>query len=334
MAYKYERVYADKAVLSKYGKSLHRLVKFLSTAGVEYMLQTGDTAVDRFYVCTGANTDEMPNGDMVIADTVDGILVKYIASNAFVEATYLNSVVIPDSVLTIGESAFRASSLTHVTFAGNSDLRAIGSNAFYRSALREITIPESVEEIQSWAFYGCANLTKVTFRGALDACGSNVFNCCTSLQEVIFSDKMTTIPVTFVGCTALTTITIPDSVTTMSSYIFQECNKLKEVTLSKQLTAISNYAFEGCTSLTNIVIPDNVVTLGEEAFNGCSSLESITLPVSLKSLKRMSLGDCTSLKDLYYEGTMEQWRSISRDGNWSTGTTGYTIHYADGQTSQ
>ena len=81
----------------------------------------------------------------------------------------LRSVVIPTNVTTVGYSAFkRCSSLTTVTFEKESQLKTIGGDYYYGAfsdctALTSIEIPASVETIGNTAFKRCSKLTTVTF---------------------------------------------------------------------------------------------------------------------------------------------------------------------------
>jgi phage-related protein len=73
--------------------------------------------------------------------------------------------VIPDSVTTIEDCAFRnCSSLTSIVI-GNG-VTSIGENAFNGcSSLTSIVIPDGVTSIEEAAFNGCKSLTSITFNG-------------------------------------------------------------------------------------------------------------------------------------------------------------------------
>jgi hypothetical protein len=133
---------------------------------------------------------------------------------------------------------------------------SIGDYAFLlRSSVTSITIPDSVTNIGTSAFYWCSGLTSVTI-------GTNV----TSVGSYAFTD-----------CTSLTAIAIPNSVTNIGSLTFDGCSSLTNVTLGNHLTSIGSSAFNSCTSLTAIAIPNSVVNIGSIAFNGCSSLATIAV---------------------------------------------------------
>jgi hypothetical protein len=131
---------------------------------------------------------------------------------------------------------------------------------------------------------------------------------------------------------------------------------LTNVTLPTNLKKIEGRAFLATTGVTELVIPGSLVTIAEWAFNGTHDqtfLRSITimhgvktiewaaladhydlvkvvLPASITSIGQAALNECHSLKELYFEGTMAQWNSITKDPHWK-GTSPITVvHCIDG----
>lgn len=141
--------------------------------------------------------------------------------------------------------------------------------------------------------------------------------------------------------TALTYIQIPNTVTKIenSSYrdgAFYGCTALASVTLSDSLTTIGCGAFGGCP-LTSINIPEGVTEIVggsgspyEGAFADCLSLVSVTLPESLKIIGNFTFYQCTTLTEVNYNGTMEQWSSISLGNRWKYSAPFTVVHCTDG----
>jgi len=116
-------------------------------------------------------------------DLSDGTL-DYI--DTFSNCTTLVSVILPNSVTDIWQSAFRGcTSLTSITL-GNG-LTTIGSGAFYNcTSLTSIIIPNSVTSIASTTFFGCRSLTSVTIGSGVASIGNLAFSGCSSLTSVRF----------------------------------------------------------------------------------------------------------------------------------------------------
>ncbi|MBQ4562152.1 MAG: leucine-rich repeat domain-containing protein, partial [Clostridia bacterium] len=104
--------------------------------------------------------------------------------------SYIKSVVISDSVTSIGNRAF-------------SDC----------TSLTSVTIGNSVTSIGDIVFADCTSLTSVTIPDSVTSIGSSAFSSCTSLTSVTIPDSVTSIDDSaFYNCTSLTSVTIPDSV--------------------------------------------------------------------------------------------------------------------------
>ena len=86
---------------------------------------------------------------------------RVIASAALIECENLTSVIIPNTVISIGEEAFRnCRGLTNINLPYS--ITSIENETFKGcSGLSTITIPNSITSIGDWAFYGCSNLDEV-----------------------------------------------------------------------------------------------------------------------------------------------------------------------------
>lgn len=205
--------------------------------GLTYTLNADHTA-------TVANYDNStPDGVIDIPDTVTSggqtytvIAIGVSAFGSFSTRINVSSVFIPATVRSIGSHAFiYCNALTTVTFAEGSQLKSIGSNAFWGSEhlyprFKEIKIPDSVETIGNGAFRHCQNLERITLPSALQTLSNGTFYGCAALSEVTFPASLKTIEKSAFGyCRNLSEVKLPASLTTIQSYVFNGCSALKTV---------------------------------------------------------------------------------------------------------
>ena len=69
-------------------------------------------------------------------------------------------------------------------------------------------------------------------------------------------------------------------------------------------------AFQGNDKVTEIILHSGIYNLPNVAFKGCTSLTRLSIPKSVKKIGRDVFSGCDSLEDVYYEGTIEQWKKI------------------------
>ena len=196
------------------------------------------------------------------------------ASNTLIKGC--KNTIIPNSVTSIGGSAFRdCSGLTSVAIPNS--ITSIGDSAFYYcTGLTSITIPNSVTSIGNEAFYKCTSLTSITIPNSVTSIGGFAFSGCRGMTSVTIPNSVTTIAGSaFSYCSSLTSIIIPNSVTSIGNNAFSGCSGLTSVTIPKSVSSIGAYAFEGCRDLTSITIPNSVTSIGYDAFGGCWALANV-----------------------------------------------------------
>ena len=132
-------------------------------------------------------------------------------------------------------------------------LDKIETGLFAGTGITVITIPDSVEYIESFAFYCCTKLTDIHFGSKLDYIGGYAFSGCYSLESIV----------------------LPENLVFISDRLFQYCVNLKSVTMGNNLHKISYHAFDQCESLTSITIPNSVQYIETLAFEGCKNLSTI-----------------------------------------------------------
>ncbi len=166
-----------------------------------------------------------PTNEVIIED--DFIFNNDKSYLYFAPITHSGDYEIPNTVTSIGFSAFRScSDLTSITIPNS--VTSIGDNAFQGcTSLTSITIPDSVKKIGKYAFQDCSALTSITIPDSVTAINLSTFKGCSGLTRIMFGNSVTSIgEYAFQNCSDLTSITIPNSVTTIGKSAFQDCNEL------------------------------------------------------------------------------------------------------------
>ena len=169
-------------------------------------------------------------------------------------------------------------------------IEAIADYAFYGAAMMEqVTFPESLREIGSDVFYGCEKLKEAWIPDGVSWMGSAVFSRCANLEKVRLSKRLTSLPkITFFQCANLKEVILP-SVRRLSRACFQQCHSLETIGLPSSLKFIEDNAFDDCISLQEIELPQGIEEIGENAFFNCASLRRINLPSSLTFIGKGAL---------------------------------------------
>ena len=89
---------------------------------------------------------------------------------------------------------------------------------------------------------------------------------------------------------------------------YHESERLKRYVLVR---GYSGTAFKDMDITTDIIadgLLNKIITA--ETFSRCVNLKRITIPKSITRIEENAFRGCDSLEDVYYEGTLEEWRKI------------------------
>ena len=221
-----------------------------------------------------------------------------------------NGVVIPEeiegyTVTEISDYAFQnRTAITQMTLPDT--ITSIGANAFYGCTnMTKVNIPDGVTTLGDSAFYNCDGLSSIALPASIGSIGTSVFYGCDSLATVTLEQGIMTIGNSaFQACVKLAKITLPDSVTSVGTSAFYGCSALTTVTLSPNMESLRDATFRGCSALTRVVIPDDYTAIGANCFQDCTSLTRATLPANLISIGANAFLNCGSLSSITFpEGT-------------------------------
>lgn len=183
----------------------------------------------------------------------EGSQLKSIGDHAFYGAG-IESITIPSSVTSIGESAF--------------------------DGCRNLSKVE-ISDIAAWCNIDFANRSANPLFYA-----RHLYQNGEELTALVIPEGLTSIlPYTFDNCDSLTSVTIPSGVTSIGERAFCFCQNLSSVTIPASVTGIGVSAFSSC-ALTNVTFEEGsrLSIIEEDAFYNCRRLESITIPASVTSI--------------------------------------------------
>lgn len=240
----------------------------------------------------------------------------------------LTSVVLTNSITSIGNSSFRSCDNLVISDLNLPNLATLGSYAFSGTKLQAISSLGSIVSLPK----GC-------------------FRDCTQLANAIIPSTSSVIPKEcFYNCLSITSVDLPSSVTTIEHSAFHDCRNLTTIDLTN-ITTLGEMAFSRCGNLSRFNGPDsavgeiylpnltgnmynafinlsqyatsqiiyNITSLGTitEIGNWCFStmrIETIHLPSTLKIISSNAFTNCPYVHDIYWEGTMDQWVNIDFRG--------------------
>lgn len=232
--------------------------------------------------------------------------------------------------------------------------------------LTQVQISNAVTSIGDYAFYDCPLLQSVTIPSEVTYIGNYAFNSCFGLTDIHIPGSVVSIfDNAFSGCNSLVSVTFAENsqLTKIGGYAFSNCEKLVGVELPVSLISVGDWAFAGCEQLTSLtvaagnpvyhsqnncvietqtktlvltcnssVIPadGSVSAIAGSAFANCDGLVSVSIPVTVTRIDKAAFEYCDNLTSISFQGTMEQWKGISKADAWHDNIPATKVDCLDG----
>ncbi len=234
---------------------------------------------------TGAESGA--SGNLTIPAIIDGYTVTEIGSYAFGSNYNITSVVIENGVKILGMQAFA-----------------------YCEYLADVSVPDSVEIIDAYAFDGTAWYDNQP-DGIIYA-GRVVYKCKgDSPENIVLRDGTASLSDgAFQDCENLKSITMPDSVTYIGDFAFSNCENLSDVHLSDNITTIDWRAFDSCKNFKNIDLPEKLEKIGGYAFEECG-ITCANISKTVTSIDETSFYNCENLAEINVDINNEYYSSLN-----------------------
>jgi len=257
---------------------------------------------ESFTICTGLkdlilkeitlhpNTKVILNNAFSIRKNLEKVTLneglERIENSAFDRCVYLKEINFPSSLKLIGKNAFYCTNiktldlskcinlkLSEMAFASSTicditlpnNLEKIPFRCFEYNYFSSINLPNSLKEIDSYAFNACNYLKEINLKN-IEKIGNGAFQYCTNLENIIFGKNLKH----------------------LCEYCFYNCTKLKEIDLSNtKLTYLAEGIFAECTNLEKIKLPNILKTLKRVCLYN-TKITKLNLPPRVRTIPDIS----------------------------------------------
>ena len=288
--------------------------------------------------------------------------VTSIGEKAFGNCANATSIYLPDGIMMIGKNAFSGcdnlsyTEYDHGCYLGNASNPYVALVKLRDTTITSFLIHEGTVFICSEAFNDCSALKDITIPDTVKGLGEDSFRGCSietaTLPAIacihIRNKELKTVVVTsgekigdsaFTSCVRLKSITLPTSIKTIDRFALSECTDLESIEIPSSVTHIGEFAFERCASLKNVSVPSSLTSIEDSIFSRCENLQynvydnayylgnkenpyvllmkakneeitSCAIPEKTKVFYQDAFYGCDSLTGVYYEGDIGAWCDI------------------------
>lgn len=281
---------------------------FRSTALEEVAIPLSVTSIGNavFQYCTSLKKASLPNS------------ITTVPMEAFSGCRSLYEVALPSSTTEIGRSAFSGcQSLESIALP--SSLERINDNAFYRTGLKSISVPDNVSYVGANVFTE-SKITKPVFNESIfiympregfeeyaipesiTVVNATSFEGCSTISKISMTNVKTIGDRAFANC-GLTSLELPSSVMSIGINAFYGCSNLNgKVDLSNNtnLTELSAGLFAECKKLDKVMLSASIHSIGARCFQNCEELEDLTFPEQISQIGSHAFENCMSIENLVF----------------------------------
>lgn len=179
-------------------------------------------------------------------------------------------------------------------------VKALAKTAFRYCDFESITLPNTIEQIESEAFAYCTKLTMIGIPYLVDKIYPSTFLDCRALTSVRYLDSN--------GNTAFGN----DKITEIGDHAFDSCVLLRDFYSPKKCTYFGESSFKNCRSLVNFYFPSeikdngvtqNPITIRSYAFADCKSLIFVYYETNVVEVDNYAFVDCHTDLHIKYNGS-------------------------------
>ena len=244
-----------------------------SLRDIEFPASLTQVDIGAFYMCDSLETVRTPSLEAwcnIVFEDFDSYVSNplYYAKHFIVGGEEMSSqLVIPEGVTAINMCSFIGfEGMTSVIIPNT--VKTIGQSAFAVCPnLQEVTFGDGVEFIDNYAFEGCQALQAINLPRELRSIGHFAFYNCKGLTELVLPNSLLTIGnYTFANCQALENVSFGNSLENIGQYAFTNDYSLTEVKLSNSVKSIQTHAFSYCKNLKTVSLGKSMESIGTNAF--------------------------------------------------------------------
>lgn len=287
----------------------------------EYNESKNEYAISKYY---GLSVEE------TIPSTFNGIPVTTIKQFAFEDALALKNLIINSNIKTIEQEAisycdnlqkitlpFVGGSMSSNTYFGYifGATSYSENNTYVPRSIEEVTIKDGATSISSYAFSNCAYIKTIKIPSGIKYIYGYAFSGCTNLANINLSKDLTSVSSNaFSNCSKLTNVYYENTIEDWCNISFNSSssNPMAFATSFYMLDENNEYY-----EVTEITIPNTFTQINQYQFYGFDNITKVTLPSTITSIKTDVFYGCNKLKDVYYEGTIDEWCNISFTNEYS-----------------